>query len=349
MAESVEVEAPAAAMCWKCRGGGTGAASGQTQARARQELSTCTPCGGTGRISRKAARVTRRKEKVFAGWPVDGIGPVPAHSSSSSAFRTHEPALPPAPLLGTEEWCYFTGAWRILQTTDSHRYSTDDVVTAWVAWRAGRALSLPLEPHTTPACASAPAPASASPSASAPASAPASPAEMVESDCGSGGYICDIGCGLGSVLLMNAWLHPQAAAVVGVEAQARRQQLAERSIAYNIGLQQGRQGQGRVVAAVRGDLRDLQTQREMAQLALSSASASAAAAGTDMDMDADKATSTSINTNTNTSTNIFCLVTGTPPYFDVGLEGEGVEGATPPCEESARYAHARAVHAAYAA
>lgn len=43
---------------------------------------------------------------------------------------------------------------------------------------------------------------------------------------------CDLGCGIGSVLLFVAWAFP-AARVVGVEAQALSQGLARRSIAYN--------------------------------------------------------------------------------------------------------------------
>jgi len=41
-----------------------------------------------------------------------------------------------------EDLCYLTGAWRILQRLDGHRWSLDDLVTAWVAAAACR--------HTAP-------------------------------------------------------------------------------------------------------------------------------------------------------------------------------------------------------
>jgi len=57
----------------------------------------------------------------------------------------------------------------------------------------------------------------------------------------------DIGCGIGSVVLMTAWLYPHALCL-GVEAQPTRFSQAVRSVAYN--------GVGERVALVNGDLRD---------------------------------------------------------------------------------------------
>jgi len=176
--DPVEVDAPAAAVCWKCNGDGAGKGKGKG---ARRVACACAPCGGTGQIHR-AARVAQRKEKLFAGWPVRGVGPTPAAAAAAAAASLPGPPAP-LPLQPHEEWCYFSGAWRLLQKTNAHRYSTDDVVTAWVGWRAGRALRLPFD--TCMAGAGA-------------------------------GFICDIGCGLGSVLLMNAWLHPNAGTCIRV-------------------------------------------------------------------------------------------------------------------------------------
>jgi tRNA1Val (adenine37-N6)-methyltransferase len=87
-----------------------------------------------------------------------------------------------------EDLSYLSGDWRLFQMREGHRWSLDDLITAWVATRdvpptfADRAL--------------------------------------------------DLGCGLGSVLLMVAWKLPLAD-VTGIEAQADRAALGRRSIAYN--------------------------------------------------------------------------------------------------------------------
>ena len=86
-----------------------------------------------------------------------------------------------------EDLCFLSGDWRILQRQDGHRWSLDDLVTAWMA--------------TT---------------------AVAQPPQR----------ILDLGCGIGSVLLMLAWRFP-AAIVRGLEAQAVSVDLARRSIAWN--------------------------------------------------------------------------------------------------------------------
>jgi len=223
--EAAEVSAPAASTCWRCRGAGF---------RARKLSpgvvvnAACAPCGGSGSLRRAPARTAPRAEKEFPGWP-PLVGPPPASALAAAAPE--------------EEACYLVGGWRLLQRSDAHRYSTDDVVTAWAAWRAARALGL------------------------------------------GGGPIADIGCGLGSVLLMSAWLHPGAAAVVGAEAQPSRLALARRSIACAVG---GGGGGAARVAAVAGDLREAATHAALA----------AAAGG-----------------------GAFPLITGTPPYFDVAAGG----------------------------
>ena len=86
-----------------------------------------------------------------------------------------------------EDLCYLAGDWRILQRRDGHRWSLDDLMTAWVA---------STQIATPPA------------------------------------RILDLGCGIGSVLLMLAWRFPDAV-VAGIEAQAVSVDLARRSIAWN--------------------------------------------------------------------------------------------------------------------
>ena len=120
------------------------------------------------------------------GWVAPGPPPRPA------------PDLVPRP---GEDLCHLAGDWRIFQRVRGHRWSLDDLVTAWFA------------AETTPAP----------------------------------GTIVDLGCGIGSVLLLLAWRFP-AARLVGIEAQAESVELARRSIAWN--------GVGTRVRVIAGDLRD---------------------------------------------------------------------------------------------
>lgn len=125
-----------------------------------------------------------------AGWIAPG--PAPAGARGRAEL---EPAA-------DEDLCYLSGDWRLFQKQRGHRWSLDDLVTAWVATREGRA------PRR----------------------------------------VLDLGCGLGSVLLMVAWRLP-GADVTGVEAQADRAALGRRSIAYN-----GAAARCRILD---GDLREL--------------------------------------------------------------------------------------------
>jgi len=100
-----------------------------------------------------------------------------------------------------EDLCWLSGDFRILQRLDGHRWSLDDLMTAWIAARA--------VPNAR--------------------------------------RICDLGCGIGTVLLFLAWRFPDAE-LVGVEAQPESAALARRSIAWN--------DVGSRVTVRDGDLRD---------------------------------------------------------------------------------------------
>ncbi|MEZ4365420.1 MAG: hypothetical protein R2939_03920 [Kofleriaceae bacterium] len=115
-------------------------------------------------------RTPRRPE----GWVAPGPAPAGAQG---------RPELEPA---ADEDLGLLAGDWRIFQKIRGHRWSLDDLVTAYVA------------------CELTPAPRRA----------------------------LDLGCGLGSVLLLVAWRHP-GAEVIGIEAQADRAALGRRSIAYD--------------------------------------------------------------------------------------------------------------------
>ena len=116
------------------------------------------------------------------GWTPSGPPPHPPEDRSALWPETGE------------DLCMLAGDWRLLQRTDGHRFSLDDLVTAWFA-----ASTAPFQS-----------------SASAPPNS----------------RILDMGCGIGTVLLLMAWRFPHAR-VVGIEAQALSAGLARRSLAWN--------------------------------------------------------------------------------------------------------------------
>lgn len=275
---ATECAAPAASSCWRCngageraakvRGGGAAAASDAP----RVELVPCIVCRGGGVLKR-----TRREgrsappRKAFAGW-ID-VGPAPP---SGAVLAGDGEAL-----------CSLTGRWVLLQSMKGHRYSTDDVVTAWVAWVAWRGRDALLR--------------------SGPRAGSGAVSTLQEPSCAdtAAPWIADIGCGIGSVLLMSAWLHPRAVCV-GAEAQAVRAALARRNVAAN--------GVGARARVVEGDLRDGATHRALADAARALQRGEGAAPPA----------------HAAAPTGCFDLVTGTPPYFAVSA------GGLPPHEESAR-------------
>ena len=257
MQDPQEEAAPPASQCWRCRGVGSRLAK-VAPGVAAQAL-PCPVCKASGVLHRSAPRIKARPVKDFPGWSAPGPPPL---------------GTAPAALAATEELCFLTGSWKILQRTDSHRYSTDDVVTAWAAARAVHALGLPLSHPQL--------------------------------------HTADIGCGIGSVLLMTAWLFPTALCV-GAEAQEGRASCARTSLALNLPAE----GPARA-ALVQGDLRAAATQAGLRQaLAGLLAQRSSPVAAAEAPSSA-------------APLPLFHLVTGTPPYFPVS------DGGTPSHEESAR-------------
>jgi tRNA1Val (adenine37-N6)-methyltransferase len=109
-----------------------------------------------------------------------------------------------------EDLSYLTGDFRIFQRKRGHRWSLDDFITALVAIEEARRLE---------------------------ASRGAPLARAV-----------DLGCGIGSVLMMVAWGLPTVESI-GIEAQALSFGLAQRSLAFN--------GLDDRVRALLGDLREV--------------------------------------------------------------------------------------------
>lgn len=123
------------------------------------------------------------------------VGPRPRGDDGSPEWQ-------PAP---DEDLSYLAGDWRIFQPKSGHRWSLDDLVTAYVA--------------------------------------------VTESD-GAPNVAVDLGCGLGSVLMLVAWAFPECR-VLGFEAQAARAARARRSLTFN--------GADARCTVVDGDLRDMAT------------------------------------------------------------------------------------------
>ena len=126
-----------------------------------------------------AAGIVRRARRP-PGWCAPG--PRPATPPGTPDDR---PDLWPG--VG-EDLCHLAGDWRILQLVRGHRWSLDDLVTAW--------FGAELLQETPP------------------------------------GRFVDLGCGIGTVLLLTAWRFPEALGV-GIEAQEQSADLARRSIAWN--------------------------------------------------------------------------------------------------------------------
>lgn len=130
-------------------------------------LDSLSPRGGILRAARRPA-----------GWRAPGPRPGGIPPDERSALWPAE----------GEDLCWLAGDWRILQRTDGHRFSLDDLMTAHFA------SSVVVDRR---------------------------PARLL-----------DLGCGIGSVLLLLAWRFPDAR-IVGLEAQPVSAALARRSIAWN--------------------------------------------------------------------------------------------------------------------
>lgn len=107
-----------------------------------------------------------------------------------------------------EALCSLVGKWKIFQKQGGHRFSTDDVTTAWVACHEIEEMR--------------------------------SEGVVVDSH-------LDMGCGLGSVLMMVGWRYPELTST-GIEAQRISYGLAQRSIRFN--------GASERMTVYHGDLRD---------------------------------------------------------------------------------------------
>ena len=187
-------------LCWKCEG--TGIRYHRKRNRNEQAWLArhpgapplCTVCGGRGRLKPKRNHRDHSKDP----------GVVTTRRRSAPAWVGALPHNTPAglgsPELG-EELCFLTGDWRIFQRRGGHRYTTEDVVTAWVACNAvHRARS---GGATQPTGTGTDNPTLGTGGKTTGSPAPTRDLPRGASDLAFRGL--DLGTGIGSVLLMTAW------------------------------------------------------------------------------------------------------------------------------------------------
>ena len=186
-------------LCWKCNGCG----------EVKKKKKKCTVCEGVGRLKPKRKIIESRTKPGRITKCRGGPKPGPKPRGNPKNIKELNPQM-------GEELCCLVGSWRIFQCIGGHRYSTEDVVTSYLAGRSIRNASKQ------------------------------DPTFRVTN------YL-DLGTGIGSVLQMVTWQLLQTkysrdvVSCVGVEAQKKSAAMARRSILYN-----GVEGQCRVV---HGDIR----------------------------------------------------------------------------------------------
>lgn len=131
--------------CWKCRGTGTKGAS--------QECPVCHGCGQLKpkrkqlHAASKPGVITRGRRRPHVGWHSSGPTPFAltntttkwticvetANTGQDVEIKDCEKDMPSWVPRNGEELCNLVGSWRILQRVGSHRWTTDDLVTAHVA------------------------------------------------------------------------------------------------------------------------------------------------------------------------------------------------------------------------
>jgi tRNA1Val (adenine37-N6)-methyltransferase len=190
---------PQGPVCYKCHGTGMLTIH---QTKSKEEIITsCKVCQGKGRFPPKRikpARTEPRPPRTAPGW----IAPGP------------EPAMNGIIPREDEELCSLVGKWKIIQKgRGGHRWSTDDLLTAWVACDTFTSILSSIgEPITQTTTTTS--------SSRNPTTIQTNP------------QFLDLGCGIGTVLMMCAWKFPLSTCI-GIEAQQVSAEMARRSIMYN--------------------------------------------------------------------------------------------------------------------
>lgn len=240
---------------------------------------------------------------------IDTIIP-PSSSSVSSIIHNKLPSwLPTNP---GEQLCNLVGRWRILQCVASHRWTTDDLVTAYIASITFTHQTTILMNNNTTTTTN----------------------DNVDETKRRTIHYLDLGCGNASVLQMVTWYllsqdsnKYDKVQAVGVEARTEAVGLAQRSLLFNLGQVDGRMPSTtdgsfihRIehdVKVVHGDFRDL--------ISMSS-------------KNNDDSNTTVVEGHIrqdDTPNNLegiayqrFDIITGTPPYFRVGFTTSSIDNAS---------------------
>lgn len=171
--------------CWKCQGSGK-----RYNKKEKEWVRGCAVCDGKGILHKRKRHAegerqigTITKQTRPPGWIVLGTEPIGDRGNPELHPQTGE------------QLCALSGNWRIFQKIGGHRYTTDEVVTAWLAITECESRRIHLGPEF--------------------------PERHV-----------DLGCGLGTVLMMVAWKWSHVIGR-GIEAQQENVDMARRSILYN--------------------------------------------------------------------------------------------------------------------
>lgn len=160
-------------------------------------------CSGPVAHAVKAAEKCRNEESTFdnSKRPLSFLyeaNTIEANDAGVSVPSVEYEDYPWYPSNKGEQMCNLVGNWRILQRVGSHRWTTDDIVTAYIAiqhtLKEGQTPNQPLR------------------------------------------YL-DLGCGNGSVLQMTSWglLNKFDLKAYGIEARSEAARFARRSLSFNIG------------------------------------------------------------------------------------------------------------------
>ena len=205
--------------------------------------------------------------------------------------------------------CNLVGTWRILQRVGSHRWTTDDIVTAFIAIselrRIQNSITTSITNNTTKS------------------TTPSSTSTRL--------HYLDLGCGNASVLQMVSWgiLHflqqeedakesahqdnnnlgeyQHSFKAFGIEARSEAVQLATRSLSFNI----GSENVGKLISIVNGDFRVLGVRNNQEN----------------DNQNSDNVANGAIHCSGRKEFDLvkkqkFTLITGTPPYFRVDFNTE---------------------------
>lgn len=188
-------------VCWKCVGVGT---VKKKKKREGVVTATCPVCFGQKRLKPKKCHKRKRrhdgdeprKQRLFPeGYVVSGTIPVAENDLEKNDVTE---------LADDEELCCLVGRWKIVQQIRGHRWSTDDLVTAWLAISC-------VEKYMP---------------------------KVIDREYFSDPVRClDLGCGIGSVLLMMAWKFHEldSFSFTGIEAQEASFLSCLRNVKYNLG------------------------------------------------------------------------------------------------------------------